>query len=180
MTAVVTAVSAAPTHAFSKAGALSIHLIAGEGVAGDAHAGRTVKHRSRVARDLAQPNLRQVHLMHEELHTELRGRGFDVWPGALGENVTTRGLDLLALPHGARLALGRAAIIEVTGLRNPCSQLDRFAPGLMQAVLGRAPDGSLLRKAGIMAIVLQGGEVFAGDAIAVTLPPGPHPPLAPV
>src|SRR5438034_1311819 len=122
MSAVVTAVSRSPRHGFSKANQLVIRLLAGHGVEGDAHAGATVKHRSRVARDPTQPNLRQVHLIAEELHEELRSHGFDVHPGAMGENITTRGLDLLVLPAGARLRLGATAVVEITGLRNPCVQ----------------------------------------------------------
>jgi MOSC domain-containing protein YiiM len=147
-------------------------------VEGDAHQGQLVKHRSRVARDPSQPNLRQVHLLHAELFEELAAAGFQrVAPGRLGENVTTRGLDLLALPTGARLHLGPTATVEVTGLRNPCRQLDQFEAGLMSAVLDHAADGGLVRKAGVMAVVLVGGEVRPGDAIEVELPPGPHRPL---
>ncbi|HYF42232.1 MAG TPA: MOSC domain-containing protein, partial [Ramlibacter sp.] len=158
----------------------SIRLLAGLGVEGDAHLGATVKHRSRVARDPSQPNLRQVHLLHAELFDELVAAGFAVFPGDLGENLTTRGLDLLALPTGTRLRLGGCAVVELTGLRNPCSQIDRFQRGLMVAVLDRDAQGQLIRKAGVMAIVLEGGEVRAGDAIAVELPAPPHRPLAPV
>ena len=161
-------------HAFSKPPASSIRLVAGLGVAGDAHAGTTVQHRSRVARDPTQPNLRQVHLVHAELFDELAAAGFVVAPGELGENVTTRGIDLLALPAGARLRLGATALVEVTGLRNPCQQINNFQTGLMQAVLGRDADGGLVRKTGVMAIVLAGGEVRAGDPIAVELPSPPH------
>lgn len=176
----VKAVSRGPHHHFSKRNEFSIRLIAGEGVDGDAHRGRTVKHRSRVARDPAQPNLRQVHLIHAELHDELAGRGFTLSPGDVGENVTTIGIDLLALPAGTRLHLGDAAVVEVTGLRNPCSQLDKFQQGLMAAVLDRAPDGTLIRKAGVMSIVLAGGDVRPGDPIRIQLPPPPHRPLVPV
>jgi MOSC domain-containing protein YiiM len=178
--ALVLAVAAAPGHGFSKRPAAAITLLAGLGVAGDAHAGETVKHRSRVARDPTQPNLRQVHLLHAELFEELGPRGFALSPGDIGENVTTRGLDLLSLPAGTRLALGPEAVVELTGLRNPCSQLDRFAPGLMAATLDRAADGALIRKAGVMAVVRAGGVVRPGDGIAVTLPPAPHVTLAPV
>jgi len=178
--AVVVAVCSSATHSFSKRGAESIRLLAGLGVAGDAHHGETVKHRSRVARDPTQPNLRQVHLIHAELHDELRAAGFTVAPGDIGENVTTRGLDLLGLPRGTRLMLGADAVIEITGLRNPCAQLDRCQPGLMAATLARDADGGLIRKAGVMAIVLAGGAVRAGDAIAVALPDPPHQALAPV
>ena len=164
---VVVAVSASPHHTFSKRVALSIRLVAGLGVAGDAHLGETVKHRSRVRKDPTAPNLRQVHLVHEELFAELAARGFAVTPGAIGENVTTRGLDLLALPTGTRLRLGADAVVEVTGLRNPCGQLDDFRPGLMAAVLDRDAEGRLVRKSGVMAIVLAGGDVRAGDAITV-------------
>jgi MOSC domain-containing protein YiiM len=180
MHGVVTAVSRSATHTFSKPNAESIRLLAGLGVDGDAHMGETVKHRSRVARDPSQPNLRQVHLIHGELHDELRELGFKVSAGQMGENVTTRGLDLLALPTGARLRLGEAAVVEVTGLRNPCYQLDRFRPGLMAAVLGRDAQGELIRKAGVMGVVLAGGEIKPGDPIRVELPSGPHRSLKPV
>jgi MOSC domain-containing protein YiiM len=176
----VTAVSRSASHSFSKENQESILLVAGLGVAGDAHSGTTVKHRSRVARDPTQPNLRQVHLIHGELHDELDAGGFALAPGQLGENVTTRGLDLLALPTGSRLRLGEAAIVEVTGLRNPCLQLNGIYPGLMAATLDRDKNGNLVRKAGIMAVVVVGGTVRAGDPIEIALPPQPHRPLAPV
>lgn len=158
----------------------SILLVAGLGVDGDAHCGRTVRHRSRVARDPTQPNLRQVHLIHGELHDALARRGFAVAAGAMGENVTTRGVDLLALPVGTRLRLGTAAVVELTGLRNPCVQLDGLESGLMDAVLERNAAGGLVRKAGVMAIVVAGGEVAPGDPISVELPSAPLRPLAPV
>lgn len=180
MDGVVTAVSCSARHTLAKPNADKIRLLAGLGVEGDAHSGATVKHRSRVARDPSQPNLRQVHLVHAELHDILREQGFTVTAGQMGENVTTRGVDLLALPTGARLRLGDAAIVEVTGLRNPCAQLDRIQPGLMGATLERARDGSLIRKAGIMGIVLEGGDVRPGDPIRVELPAEPHRALAPV
>jgi MOSC domain len=172
--AFVAAVSCSAEHALSKRTRESIRLLAGLGVDGDAHMGRTVQHRSRVARDPTQPNLRQVHLIQAELHDELRIDGFAVSSGEMGENVTTRGLDLLGLPTGARLRLGDAAVVEVTGLRNPCVALDRLQPGLMAAVLDRDERGNLLRRAGIMAVVSAGGEVRPGDAISVELPPPPH------
>src|SRR4051794_16030736 len=170
----VVAVAATPSHEFSKRTRAVVRLLEGLGVEGDAHAGATVKHRSRVARDPTQPNLRQVHLIHAELHDELNAAGFDVSPGDMGENVTTRGVDLLALPTGARLRLGDDAVVEITGLRNPCKQLDGFRPGLMKAVLDRDEGGNLVRKSGVMAIVLAGGVVKPGDAIAVELPATPH------
>src|SRR3712207_2143403 len=178
MGGVVTAVSRSATHTMSKPNQDGIRLLAGLGVEGDAHLGETVKHRSRVARDPSQPNLRQVHLIHAELHDELRAAGFAVAAGEMGENVTTRGLDLLGVPAGTRLRLGPAAVIKVTGLRNPCAQLDRLRPGLMAATLGRDGQGNLVRKAGVMAVVLAGGEVRPGDPIGVELPPEPHAPLA--
>lgn len=171
------AVSASPGHRFSKENRDKVRLLAGLGVEGDGHLGETVQHRSRVAQDPTQPNLRQVHVMHEELHDELRAKGFDVVPGALGENVTTRGLDLLGLPTGSKLRLGRTATIEVTGLRNPCAQLDDYQQGLLNAVLDRDEDGTLIRIAGIMAVVVASGEVRSGDSIVVELPPLPHIPL---
>src|SRR5579885_2536509 len=177
MGASVEAVCLAGQHTFTKERQPAIRLLAGLGVAGDAHLGATVQHRSRVARDPNQPNLRQVHLIHAELHETLRERGFIVAPGEMGENVTTRGVDLLALPAGTRLRLGAEAEIEITGLRKPCAQLDRLQSGLMAAVLEHDAGGNLIRKAGVMAIVLAGGEVRPGDAIAITLPPAPHRPL---
>ena len=173
----VLAVARDAGHGFSKPLAESIRLLAGLGVEGDAHLGVTVRHRSRVRADPTQPNLRQVHLLHAEVLEELRAAGFAVAPGAIGENVTTRGLDLLALPTGARLHLGAEAVVEVTGLRNPCAQLDAFRPGLMRALLGRDARNRVVRKAGVMAVVLAGGEVRPGDAVAVELPPPPHRPL---
>jgi MOSC domain-containing protein YiiM len=180
MDGVVTAVSRSARHTLIKPNEDKIRLLVGLGVEGDAHSGATVKHRSRVARDPSQPNLRQVHLVHAELHETLQQQGFAVSAGQMGENVTTRGVDLLGLPTGTRLCLGDTAIVEVTGLRNPCAQLDRIQPGLMGATLDRASDGSLIRKAGIMGVVLTGGEVRPGDPIRVELPPDPHRPLAPV
>jgi len=180
VTGIVIAVASSPAHTMSKPVRDAIRLLAGLGVADDAHQGVTVKHRSRVARDPTQPNLRQVHLVHGELLDELEAAGFVLPPGRIGENVTTRGLDLLGLPTGARLCLGAEAVVEVTGLRNPCRQLDGLAPGLMAATLDRDTAGGLVRKAGVMAIVLAGGIVRPGDTIGVTLPPGPPRPLAPV
>lgn len=180
MRGVVTAVSRNATHSLSKPSRESITLLAGLGVEGDAHAGATVKHRSRVRRDPSTPNLRQVHLIHAELHDELRPAGFEVEPGQMGENVTTRGIDLLALPAGTRLRLGDYAVVELTGLRNPCVQLDGLQPGLMQATLGRDGDGNLIRKAGVMSVVVEGGRVRPGDRIEVGLPSEPHRRLQPV
>jgi len=167
-------------HRLSKDPCGAITLIAGQGVEGDAHCGETVKHRSRVAADPLQPNLRQVHLIHAELLGELREKGFAVTPGAMGENVTTEGVDLLALGAGARLHIGLTAVIEITGLRNPCAQLDGLQRGLMAATLDRGADGGLIRKAGVMAIVLSPGEIRAGDRITVVVPTGPFRPLIPV
>ncbi len=177
---IVMAVSRDLTHEFSKTVHDAIHLLAGLGVENDAHAGVTVKHRSRVSRDPTQPNLRQVHLIHGELHDELAAAGFRVSPGVLGENVTTRGIDLLGLPSGALLKLGSEAVVQVTGLRNPCKQLDGYQPGLLAAVLGRDEHGGLIRKAGIMSIVLASGQVRPGDSVQVELPCMPHRPLEPV
>jgi MOSC domain-containing protein YiiM len=180
MNGIVTAVSRSATHTMTKPNEASIQLLEGLGVEGDAHLGVTVKHRSRVKRDPTQPNLRQVHLVHAELFDELRPAGYDLVPGQIGENVTTRGIDLLGLPAGTKLHLGESAVVQVTGLRNPCSQLDDIQKGLMAATLDRDADGNLIRKAGVMATVLTGGEVRPNDPIRVELPPEPHDPLAPV
>jgi MOSC domain-containing protein YiiM len=173
----VTAVSRNSEYSFTKPNRAGITLLAGLGVEGDVHAGVTVKHRSRVAEDPTRPNLRQVHLMHEELFAEVDGQGFRVAPGDLGENITTRGVDLLGLPVGALLHIGDEAVLEVTGLRNPCLQIDNFQAGLLKQVVGRDQDGNIVRKAGIMSIVKQGGVVRPGDTIRVELPDGPHRPL---
>jgi MOSC domain-containing protein YiiM len=180
MSGKVLAVSRSGGHTFTKETQGVIRLIAGIGVEGDAHAGVTVQHRSRVARDPSQPNLRQVHLIHAELHDELQAAGFTVSAGQMGENITTRGLALLALPTGTRLRLGSEAAIEITGLRNPCVQLDGLQAGLMSALVYRDEHGDIIRKAGVMAVVLAGGEVRPGDTITVELPPEPHQPLLPV
>lgn len=174
MSATVVSVSLSPGHHFSKEPQPSIRLLEGLGVEGDAHRGATVKHRSRVKIDPTQPNLRQVHLVAEETIAELQAKGFRVGPGTIGENVLTRGLDLLSLPTATRLTLGAEAVVEVTGLRNPCAQLDAYQRGLTAAVLDRDSQGELIRKAGIMAIVVSGGDVRVGDPITVTLPSLPH------
>lgn len=170
----VIAVSVNPHHGFSKFNRDSIKLIAGLGVEGDAHAGRKIKHRSRVAKDPNQPNLRQIHLIHAELHDELSRKGFDLKAGQMGENITTRGIDLLTLPTNTRLKIGRESVVQITGLRNPCAQLDRFQTGLMAAVLDRDAEGKLIRKAGVMGIVIFSGEVKIGDEIEIELPSTPH------
>jgi MOSC domain-containing protein YiiM len=173
----VVAVAKDADHRFSKQLVGEISVVAGQGIDGDAHSGATVRHQSRVAADPAQINLRQVHLIHAELFDELAAKGFCVTPGDMGENITTTCLDLLALPRGALLHLGGTAVLEVTGLRNPCVQLENFQQGLLAAVLDHGPKGDLIRKAGIMAIVRESGTVKAGDRIEITLPPPPHLPL---
>jgi len=176
----VLAVACDAQHRFSKQPTDAITVATGLGVVGDAHHGPTVRHRSRARADPTQPNLRQVHLLQGELLDELLGKGWTVAPSALGENITTRQVDLLGLPLGARLRIGRDVVLEVTGLRNPCAQIERFQPGLLAAVLDRAPDGALIRKTGIMSIVVAGGIVRPGDPIGVETPPPPHRPLQPV
>jgi MOSC domain-containing protein YiiM len=180
MEGTVIAVSQSPTHSFRKSNQESIKLLAGLGVQGDAHMGEKVQHRSRVAKDPNQPNLRQVHLIHSELHDELREHGFDVSTGQMGENITTGGIDLLGLPTGTRLYIGSMAVVEVTGLRNPCHQLDDFQSGLLKAVLDTDEEGNLIRKAGVMGIVLSTGEVHVNDVIRVEFPPEPYESLKPV
>jgi hypothetical protein len=176
----VVAVNVSAGHRFSKETVRAIELVEGRGVRGDAHFGTTIKHRSRVAKDASQANLRQVHLLHEGLFTELRGRGFHISPGEMGENITTRGVNLLDLSAGTRLLLGGSAVVEITGLRNPCSQIEAFKPGLLAAVLQRRADGALVRKVGVMGIVVSGGEVKAGDSIVVAHQPGVQIALQPV
>ncbi|MBO0934796.1 MOSC domain-containing protein [Fibrella aquatilis] len=168
--ATVIAVSSSPSHTMSKPNQDSIFLEAGLGVRGDAHNGTTVKHRSRVAQDPTQPNLRQVHLVHAELLDELAGKGFTIRPGQIGENLTTRGIDLLALPKHTCLTIGTSAKVQITGLRNPCAQLDGIQPGLMKAVLDHDTNGELVRKAGVMGIVLASGLIKPGDSITIDFP----------
>ncbi|MFD3498330.1 MOSC domain-containing protein [Streptomyces sp. NPDC058676] len=173
----VSAVSSNGTYSFTKPNRESITLLAGLGVEGDVHAGTTVKHRFRMEKDPSQPNLRQVHLIHEELFDEVRGAGFEVAAGELGENVTTRGIDLLGLPVGTLLRLGGEAVVEVTGLRNPCAQIDRFQKGLLKQVVRRDAEGRARFTSGIMSVVVTGGVVRPGDPVKVVLPDGPHLPL---
>ena len=180
MSAVVHAVHLSPTHSFSKATQFSIRVLAGLGVDGDAHMGVTVKHRYHVKRDPTAPNLCQVHLIPDELHDTLQAAGFPVSAGQLGENITTRGMTLADLPVGTQLAIGNDVVLELTALRNPCVWIERFMPGLLAQVKTVDDDGNVVRKAGVMSIVLQGGEVHAGDAIVVTLPPLPHRALQPI
>ena len=180
MPALIVALHAKSVHAFSKEAQSVVELVEGHGVLGDAHFGVTVKHRSRVARDPSQPNLRQVHLLHEELFAELAAQGLDVQPGQMGENLTTRGIDLLGMATGTRLRLGTTAVVEITGLRNPCVQIEKFKPGLLSAVLGKAPDGALVRKVGVMGIVLVGGVVKPGDEVQVVHQPSRFQALRPV
>ncbi|MGJ6979150.1 MOSC domain-containing protein [Aestuariimicrobium soli] len=175
----VRAVHRSPSHSFSKQTLEQVTLVEGIGVEGDAHAGVSVKHRSRVAKNPSTPNLRQVHLMHQELFDQLALVGHEVRPGDLGENITTQGLDLLGLPVGTRLTIGEA-VITVTGLRNPCNQINDFQPGLLKQVLTTTDDGEVVRLAGVMGIVSRGGIVATGDPIEVTLPPEPLLPLTPV
>lgn len=177
MSATIVGVARSARHRFSKDPVDVITLVEGVGVEGDAHAGTTVKHRSRVAKNPNQPNLRQVHLIHSELLDDLNRRGFPIVAGALGENVTTQGIDLLSLPAGTKLHLGPAAIVELTGLRNPCVQIENFHEGLLPAVIDRDGHGHVVRKAGVMSVVRRGGAVRPGDAVLIELPPEPHRPL---
>lgn len=174
MTGKVTALHRSATHTLSKFAERQIQLLKGLGVEGDAHMGQTVKHRSRVAKDPTQPNLRQVHLIAAELHEELHQNGFEVQAGQMGENITTHGIDLINLPKGTILKIGQQAQVEITGLRNPCAQLESIQTGLMKAVLDKDEDGNLIRKSGIMGIVLEGGPVNVDDEIDVVFPPQPH------
>ena len=172
--AIVKSVSKSSSHTFSKFNCEKIVLLKGLGVEGDAHMGKTVKHRSRVSKDPNQPNLRQVHLIHSELFEELKEKGFTVQDGEIGENITTKGIDLLALPKDTVLSIGNTAKVKITGLRNPCKQLNSVKNGLMKAVLSKDENGNVIRKSGIMGIVLEGGDITIGNKIRVELPPKPH------
>jgi MOSC domain-containing protein YiiM len=163
-----------PEHSFSKHSCSEITLIAGSGVEGDAHSGPTVKHRSRVAIDPNTPNLRQVHLIPLEILTNLAKEGFEIQPGDLGENITTVGINLHELPVGTLLRIGKESLIALTGLRNPCQQIEQFRTGLLKQCLPKDADGTPQRRAGVMAIVIHGGNVRVDDAIEISLPPLPH------
>ena len=180
MTPKIIALASDGEHRFSKIARRELELVAGQGIAGDAHAGQLVQHLSRQAQDPSQPNQRQVHLIHKELFDELATEGFAIAPGEMGENITTQGIDLLGLSTGTRLQLGREAVIEITGLRNPCRQLNGLAPGLMAATLDKTIEGELIRKAGVMAVVVTGGTVVVGDGIEMQSLPLVHEPLLPV
>ncbi len=174
MSSSVVAVHASGIHGFSKQTQDGIVLLAGLGVEGDAHCGRTVKHRSRVAKNPDQPNLRQVHLIHTELFEQMARQGHVVRPGELGENISTQGIDLLGLPRGSELHIGAEAVVTITGLRNPCGQIENFQAGLLAQVLEKKSDGTLIRKAGVMGVVTRGGRVRQGDPVRVCLPPEPR------
>lgn len=174
MPSTVISLSLSGSHTFSKPTRQSIRLLKGLGVEGDAHCGRSVKHRSRVKADPTQPNLRQVHLIHSELLEKLRTKGFDLHPGDLGENILTQGIDLLSLPRNTILKIGSEAIVQVEGLRNPCHQIDSFSTGLLTEVIETTPEGKVIKKVGIMGTVLEGGTINIGDKILVELPPEPH------
>lgn len=173
----VIGVHSSPTHSFSKYRCDSIELVAGKGVIGDAHFGKTVQHLSRVKKDPSQPNLRQIHLLETELLSELKEKGFDVRPGNLGENITTAGIPLLQLPEGTQLTIGDDVTITLTGLRNPCPQIENFMPGLLSAVLYKNKHGETVRRCGVMGIIDRGGCVESLDSIVIELPPEPHLPL---
>lgn len=176
----ILALHKSPSHTFTKYASQELRLLKGLGVEGDAHMGEKIKHRSRLARDPNQHNLRQVHLIHSELFDEVREKGFYVRPGQMGENITTIGIDLLNLPTGTMLHIGNSAQIEITGLRNPCKQIDSIQDGLMSAVLDKDENGNLVRKAGVMGIVLKSGEIQLNDQIRCTLPEEPYSVLEPV
>lgn len=176
----VLAVNRSAKHTLQKPSEPEVMLLAGLGIEGDAHMGVTVKHRSRVARDPTKPNLRQVHFIHAELHEEIAAKGFKVLPGQMGENITTSGIEVLKLPKGTLMQLGDAAVVEITGLRSPCKQLNSIQAGLMEAVLDRDDEGNLIRKSGVFGIVIEGGIVRQGDRIVCTLPSGEQLPLEPV
>lgn len=170
----VIAVSRSEKHIFSKENTESINLIYDFGVEGDAHAGKTVKHTYLAKKDPARKNIRQIHLIQTELLSELRSKGFSVCPGQLGENITTQGIDLLNLPTGSKLHIGKEAVVELTALRNPCIQIENFQKGMLKEVVGRDPQGKLIRKAGVMGIVTIGGYVKPNDIINIELPDLPH------
>jgi len=167
---IVHSLSISEQHTFSKNVLDEVEVIAGIGIKGDAHAGKTVKHRSRVAKDPTQPNLRQIHLIHLELLSELAAKGYHVKPGDLGENITTQGISLLDLPKDTILTIGKSVEVQITGLRNPCHQIDKFQKGLLKEVVGKNDAGEIVRMAGIMGIVLKGGIIKVNDAIHITYP----------
>jgi len=176
LTGVVLAVHRSDEHTFAKPTVDSVTLLPGLGVEGDAHLGAQVKHRSRVAADPNQPNLRQVHLVMSELLDDVRAAGHEIEPGRLGENVTTTGIDLIGLPVGSMLRIGDTALVALTGLRNPCKQIRDVGDGVLKMMFvdgeryGRP--GEQIGRTGVMGVVVAGGTVSAGDEIAVRYPAG--------
>jgi MOSC domain-containing protein YiiM len=177
----VVAVHRAPEYQFSKDTTDSITLLAGLGVEGDAHLGATVQHRSRVASDPNQPNLRQVHLVMSELLDEVRTAGTSIDNGQLGENITTSGIDLIGLPVGSVLRIGPDALVALTGLRNPCKQIRDVGEGVLKMMFVDGEEygrpGEQVGRTGVMGVVLTGGEVRSNDTIKIRYPAGPHTPM---
>jgi MOSC domain-containing protein YiiM len=167
----VVAVCAAPKHRFSKTPCLSIALVAGLGVEGDAHFGSLVRHRYLARRNPRAPNIRQVHLIPVELFDELQAVGYDVAPGDLGENIVTAGLDLESLPLDTELRICSAAV-RLTGLRTPCVLIDRFSAGLKTRLVADGPGPPF--RAGVMGVVTVGGVVLPGDRIRTVFPAAPR------
>ena len=170
----VVAVSKDEYHRFSKVPCTQITLIKGVGVRGDTHSGVTVQHLFAVEQDPRQPNLRQVHLLQQEFLDQARDQGYELTPGDLGENILTDDLDLVGLWQDTLLHIGSQAVVRVSGLRNPCAQIDSFRPGLLQVAVRRDLKGDVVRKAGIMGVVTTGGVVHPGDEIEVEWPAQPH------
>lgn len=174
MNATVISVSRSSGHSFRKACEESINLIEGFGVEGDVHAGKKIKHTFLAKEDPDRKNIRQIHLIAAELFTELKGKGFNVDPGQLGENITTEGIDLLSLPTGTLLHIGNGAVIELTALRQPCIQIDEFQQGLLKEVVYKDSGGNIIRKVGVMGVILVSGAVSPNDEIIVETPDKPH------
>jgi MOSC domain-containing protein YiiM len=164
----VVAVASKEKHEFSKRTRHAITLVEDHGVEGDVHAGRVIQHRYLAKKMPVMPNNRQVHLIASELFTELGLSGFNVSPGELGENITTAGLDLTNLPLGTRLRLGSSAVVEITGLRTPCSLIDRFQKGLKRAMIMKHEQPRF--RCGVLGVAKATGKIAPGDPIIVELP----------
>jgi len=165
----VLSVSMSSSHGFSKRPTDYIYLLSGCGVQGDVHCSGAA----------SSNNKRQVHLIASELLTELarkdsKGRAYIISPGALGENITTKGIDLVGLNEGTRLHFGDGddhAIVRITGLRNPKKRLDEWPKGLLDRCAMKNKKGEITgRKIGVMGIVEEDGFVQPGHMVYVEKP----------
>lgn len=179
----VLSVSSSQTHSFSKPPVPGITLIANHGVKGDCHAGKTTQHRSSLQVHPPTPNLRQVHLIAIEnlkkiaSHLTTVDSAALLTPGALGQNITLEGIDLLNLPTGTELHFvsdggsQSGPVLVLTGVRDPGPQIERFQAGLKERFIVRDAERRVVgRLVGVMSVVQCGGEVRSGMGVRVVYP----------